>query len=60
MTTNAIPVPNVIPLCTTSVVPDVIIMIVFFSGNGAKCGTIVVRVLLLWSNPGNSAKCVSR
>ena len=28
--------------------------------NGAKGSTIVAVVLLLWSYPGNSAKCVSR
>ena len=27
------------------------------SGNSGKCGTIVVTVLLLWSHPGNGAKC---
>ena len=30
-----------------------------YSGNNAKCGTIVVTVLLLWSYLGNGAKCIS-
>ena len=31
-----------------------------YPGNGTKCGTLVIMVLLLWFCPGKSAKCSSR
>ena len=31
-----------------------------YSSHGAKCSTMVVIVLLLWSYHGNSTKCISR
>ena len=30
-----------------------------YPGDGAKCCTIVVTILFLWSYPGNRAKCDS-